>query len=76
MTKQALKKSLLEIADKVKDNTSVEDIYKQLSFLLDIEESEQQEKNGQTLTQKQVEKLSTLSESLREKTANAERNRY
>lgn len=58
MTKQALKKSLLEIADKVKDNTSVEDIYKQLSFLLDIEESEQQEKNGQTLTQKQVEKLS------------------
>lgn len=58
MTKQVLKSSLFEIAEKVKDDISVEDVYKQLSYLLNIEESEQQEKNGQTLTQKQVEKLS------------------
>ena len=58
MTKQLLKRSLLEIAEKVKADTSVEDIYKQLSYLFDIEESELQEKNGHTLTQKQVEKLS------------------
>jgi len=58
MTKQLLRKSLIEIADKVKEETSIEDIYKQMSYLFDIEESEEQEKNGETLTQKQVEKLS------------------
>ena len=58
MEKIKLKKSLIEIAEKVNDKTTVEDIYNQLAFLLDIEESEDQERNGKVFTQKQVEKMS------------------
>ncbi len=58
MEKIKLKKSLIEIAEKVNDQTTVEDIYNQLAFLLDIEESEEQERNGKIFTQKQVEKMS------------------
>lgn len=35
--------------------TILEDVYEQLSLLADIEISEQQEQNGQTLTQSEVE---------------------
>jgi hypothetical protein len=53
-----LKKSLLQIAKKVQADTTVEDIFKQFSFLMDIEESEEQEKRGEIKTQKEVEKIS------------------
>lgn len=36
--------------------TTLEDIYKQLSYLSDIDESEEQEANGNVLTQEEVEK--------------------
>lgn len=49
-----LKEHLLEIANKVTDNTSLEDVYQQLSLLADIEESEKEEAAGQTLTHEEV----------------------
>jgi hypothetical protein len=58
METQKLKDSLLKIAEKVDPNTTIEDIYKQLSYLADIEESEEQESRGEVLTQVTVEKLS------------------
>lgn len=58
MEKTRLKKSLIEIAEKVNDKTTVEDIYNRLAFLLDIEESEEQERNGKVFSQSQVEKMS------------------
>jgi hypothetical protein len=58
MTKIQLKESLLHIAEQVDDTTSLEDIFKELSLLSDIEESERQEKAGETLSQGEVEKLS------------------
>ena len=57
MKSETLKKSLIQMAGKVKRDTTVEDIYKQLAFLLDIEESEQQEKEGLVFSQKEVEKI-------------------
>lgn len=58
MEGEKLKKSLIQIAEKVKDDTTVEDIYKQLAYLMDIEESEKQESMGETFTQQELEKLS------------------
>ncbi|MBX2968117.1 MAG: hypothetical protein KF803_01995 [Cyclobacteriaceae bacterium] len=49
-----LKEHLLKIANKVTDNTSLEDVYQQLSLLADIEESEKEEAAGQTLTHEEV----------------------
>lgn len=57
MESRKLKESLLKIADEVKPDTTLEDIYKQLSYLADIEESEQQELAGETKTQEEVEKI-------------------
>ncbi len=53
-----LKESLLKIAEKVQPDTTVEDIFKQLSYLIDIEESEEQERRGEIKTQEEVEKIS------------------
>lgn len=53
-----LKESLLQIAEKIEENTTIEDIFKQLSYLIDIEESEEQERKGKTKTQEEVEKIS------------------
>jgi len=49
-----LKEHLIEIANKVTDQTSLEDIYLQLSLLTDIDESEEQEANGDVLSHEEV----------------------
>jgi hypothetical protein len=49
-----LKEHLLDIAGKITDETSLEDIYLQLSLLADIDESEEQEANGETLKHEEV----------------------
>lgn len=49
-----LKQSLLQIANGIKSTTSLEDVYKQLSLLADIETSEQQVKKGQVYAHAQV----------------------
>lgn len=49
-----LKEHLLEIANKITDKTSLEDVYQQLALLADIEESEKEEAAGQTITHEEV----------------------
>jgi len=49
-----LKEHLIEIANKVTDQTSLEDIYLQLSLLTDIDESEEQEAKGDVLSHEEV----------------------
>ena len=56
MTASKIKQSLLEIANRVKPDTTIEDVYEQLALLSDIEKSEQQEKEGKVFSQKEVEK--------------------
>jgi hypothetical protein len=58
MKEVALKKYLIQIADKLTPESTLEDVYEQLSLLSDIDESEQQEKNGEILTQKEVQTMS------------------
>ena len=58
MKKVALKKYLIQIAEKLTPESTLEDVYEQLSLLADIDESEEQEKNGETLSQKEVQTLS------------------
>lgn len=58
MKEVALKKYLIQIADKLTPESTLEDVYEQLSLLSDIDESEQQEKNGETLSQKDVQTMS------------------
>jgi hypothetical protein len=55
MKEVALKKYLIQIADKLTPESTLEDVYEHLSLLSDIDESEQQEKNGEVLTQKEVQ---------------------
>ena len=50
-----LKKYLIQIADNLTPESTLEDVYEQLSLLADIEESEQEEKRGEVLTQKEVQ---------------------
>lgn len=57
MQSQKLKESLYEIADKITNLTTLEDIYKELALLADIEESELQEAKGKVYTQSEVEKI-------------------
>lgn len=56
MTSSKIKQSLLEIVSRIKSDTTIEDVYKQLALLSDIEHSEQQEKEGKIFTQNEVEK--------------------
>jgi len=49
-----LKEHLIEIANKVTDQTSLEDIYLQLSLLTDIDVSEEQEAKGEVLSHDEV----------------------
>lgn len=49
-----LKERLIEIANKVTDQTSLEDIYLQLALLTDIDESEEQEAKGEVLSHDEV----------------------
>ena len=51
-----IKKTLLQIANNVNSSTTIEDVYEQLALLADIEKSEEQEKQGQTFTHKEVAK--------------------
>ncbi len=51
------KKYLHQIADQVDDSTTLEDIYKELALLADIEESEAQEERGEVYTQTEVENM-------------------
>ncbi len=53
-----LKEHLVQIADRITPESTLEDVYEQLSLLADIEESEEQELKGETLTQKEVEEKS------------------
>lgn len=50
-----LKEHLIHIADRITPESTLEDVYEQLALLADIEESEEQEHKGETLTQEEVE---------------------
>lgn len=54
----SLKERLIDIANNLTDDATLEDVYDQLSLLADIEVSEAQEKYGETLTQEEVENKS------------------
>jgi hypothetical protein len=54
-----LKKYLLQIADKITADSTLEDVYEQLALLADIDESEMEEKSGATFSQKEVKEVST-----------------
>ena len=49
-----LQNYLLNIADKVTDKTTVEDVFEQFLMLLDIEESERQIKDGLVFSHENV----------------------
>jgi hypothetical protein len=51
-----IKKSLLEIASRVKPNTTLEEVYEQLAMLSDIEVAEEQEKYGKVSSHEAVKK--------------------
>jgi hypothetical protein len=51
-----LKNHLLEIADKITEKTTVEDVLEQFKMLLDIEEAEWQVENGVVFSHKYVKK--------------------
>jgi len=53
-----LKEHLIQIADKLTPDSTLEDVYEHLSLLTDIEVSENQEKNQEVITQQEVEHLS------------------
>ena len=53
-----LREHLIQIADRLTPESTLEDVYEQLSLLADIAESEEQEVNGETLTQSEVESMS------------------
>ena len=55
MKEVALKKYLIQIANRLTPESTLEDVYEQLSLLSDIDESEQQEKRGEIFTQKEVQ---------------------
>lgn len=57
MQSQKLKEYLYQIANQVDDSTTLEDIYKELALLADIEESEAQEERGEVYTQTEVENM-------------------
>jgi len=58
MDGQKLKDYLIQIAGKITPETELEDIYKQLALLSDIDKSEEEEASGETLTQGEVEEKS------------------
>lgn len=58
MEASKLKKHLLEIAEKLIPESTLEDDYEHLSLLADIEESEKQVKTGDVMTQNQVQEAS------------------
>ncbi len=54
MSGEKLKEYLHQIAENVKPETQLNDIYEQLALLTDIDESEEQEKLGKVITHEEV----------------------
>lgn len=52
--KTELKKHLIHIADRLTPDSTLEEVYEQQALLADIEISEEQERNGEVLTQAEV----------------------
>ena len=50
-----LKEYLNRIAEQLTPESTLEDVYEQLALLADIDESEEQESRGETLSQEEVE---------------------
>jgi len=53
-----LKEYLTQIAESLTKDSTLEDVYKQLSLLTDIDESEEQVEKGEVHTQNDVEQRS------------------
>ena len=53
---EQLKHFLLDIIDKIDDQTTVEDVFKQIAMLEDIFIAEQQIEKGDAISQKDLEK--------------------
>lgn len=53
-----LKEHLIQIADRLTPESTLEYVFEQLSLLSDIETSEQEEKTGETLSHLEVEEAS------------------
>lgn len=49
-----LKKYLIQIADQLTPESTLEDVYEQLSLLADIDESELEEEKGEILSHEEV----------------------
>ncbi|ELR67987.1 hypothetical protein C900_01325 [Fulvivirga imtechensis AK7] len=58
MKEVKLKEYLNQIADRLTKDSTLEDVYEQLSLLADIDESEEQVEKGEVLSQKEVEEQS------------------
>lgn len=58
MEDSLLKKYLIQIAENLTAKSTLEDVYAQLSLLADIDESEEDEKIGNILSQQEVQVLS------------------
>ena len=54
MTSEKIKEYLLQIAGNVNQQTKLDDIYEQLALLNDIDESEEEEKQGKVLSHQEV----------------------
>lgn len=54
MTSEKIKEYLLQIAGNVNQETKLDDIYEQLALLNDIDESEEEEKQGKVLPHQDV----------------------
>ena len=55
MKELRLKEYLNQIAERLTESSTLEDVYEQLSLLSDIDDSEEQVENGEVLGQKEVE---------------------
>jgi predicted transcriptional regulator len=54
MNSKNLKEYLLHIAENIKPNTRLDDVYNQLALLADIDESEEQAKRGMVVSNEEV----------------------
>ena len=54
MSSEKLKEYLHLVAEQVKEETSLEDVYDQLALLADIDESEQEVKRGDVVSHEEV----------------------
>lgn len=54
MRVSVLKKYLIQIAEQLTSESTLEDVYEQLSLLADIDESELEEEKGEVLSHEEV----------------------